>query len=276
MKDRSFLTSFINSTVLITGGSSGIGKAAAGILAKHNCRLILTSENAEDLEKAKKEIELESQRTIEIIVKDLSSPGSGRELYRTIAEMKIEVDVFIYSAGIHSSIEKEYNDVGSVQKLLHLHMNNLTELLLLISSDMKKRNRGYILTISSITSWFSDPASLIYGPSKSFISTFSRSLHCDLKEYGIHVTCLKPGGVNTKFFSHNNVYIPPFVKKHLLSSEECAKKGLRALERGKISLIPGFAAKQQLLLYFLCMRPIFYTTMKKLYLRKKTAGRVEQ
>ena len=269
------LQAFQNTTALITGGSSGIGKAAAFILAEQNCRLILTSENQPALKSVKEELQSRFNTPVDIIPIDLCKPGAGEALFESVTDLGCQVDILICSAGIHSSSENEYQNPASVRNLLQLHVTNQTELLLRLGADMMKRKRGYILTISSITSWFSDPASLIYGPSKSYISAFSRSLHCELKEYGIKVTCMKPGGVDTGFFSESGVYIPPFVRNHLLSPEECVKKGLKALVRGKKSIVPGSAGKIQLAIYFLCMRPVFYKKMKQLYLKKKYTLRRE-
>jgi len=266
---------FHNTTVLITGGSSGIGKAAAFLLAEQNCRLILVSENQAALESVQDELRKQFDSQVDIITIDLCRPGAGEDLFQRVKELDCRVDILIYSAGVHSSSEKEYEEPASVRNLLQLHVVNMTEILLRWAVEMIKRKRGYILTISSITSWFSDPASLIYGPSKSYISTFSRSLHCELKEHGIKVTCMKPGGVDTGFFSENSVYIPPFVQNHLLSPKACAQKGLQALARGRRSIIPGSAGKLQLLIYFIFMRPVFYKKMKQLYFKQKYTVRRE-
>jgi uncharacterized protein len=256
-------------TALVTGASSGLGESFARDLARRGHDLLLISENQKELKRVKADIESRQDCSVIILEADLFDPGSADRIYEFCTKKNISVDILINCAGIYLNIEREMTDITSVEHIINLHVLSLTKLCFLFCKSMMERRYGYILNVSSINSEFPDPASLTYGPTKRYILSFTESLHCELKEHNIHVTCLTPGGIRTNFFSANNVFIPPVIRSTLLSSEACAKKSLDALFRGKARITPGLTGKLQSFFLRMVTRPSTYPLIKKTYFSMK-------
>jgi short-subunit dehydrogenase len=136
---------------------------------------------------------------------------------------------------------------------------------------MLERKRGWIMNVSSIASEFPDPASLTYGPTKRYVLSFSQALHCDWKDRNVSVTCLTPGGIDTNFFRANSVFIPPIIRKTLISATDCARAGITAMFRGRARVTPGISGKLQSLLLRFVSRPMTYPIIRRSYFSMKEA-----
>jgi len=256
-------------TALITGGSSGLGEACALILARSGHRLILVSENQKELARAGRVCLDAGAARADTICLDLTTRDAAERLHGECIARGLVIDVLINCAGIYPTIERELTDISCIDAVVNLHVLALTKLCLLFGRDMIARRRGYILNVSSIASGFPDPASLTYGPSKRYVRSFSEAIHCEWKEYGVKVTCMTPGGISTNFFTANNVFIPPIIRRTLISAEDCARAGLRAMFRGTRRVTPGLYGKLQSVILSIISRPLTYPLIKKSYFSMK-------
>ena len=261
-----------NLTALVTGASSGLGEAMSRLLAEKGHGLVLVSENAAELNRVRLSIKQYHPVKIEIIPADLTMQDSADKVYKTCSEKNIRVDVLVNCAGIYANTEIEIKDPRRAEDLLNIHVISLTKLCFLFGRDMIVRRAGFILNVASITAFFTDPASLTYGPSKNYIYSFSRALHCDWKEHNVKVTCALPGGIATNFFQTNEVFIPGILRKILLTPERCAAICLNALFKGKRYVIPGIAGKLQALGFWIIARPIFYRFVRRIYFSLKKSA----
>ncbi len=252
-------------TALVTGASSGLGESFAHELARRGYDLVLTSENRKELERVRKDISSRYGSSVTVLEINLFNSESAERIFEWCGKNDIAIDILINCAGIYLNIDRELADIRSVEQIINLHVLSLTKLCFLFCRPMMDRGRGYILNVSSINSEFPDPASLTYGPTKRYILSFTESLHCEMKERNIHVTCLTPGGIRTNFFTANDIFIPPVIRRTLISSEACAKKAIDALLRGKARVTPGMTGKVQSLFLRLVTRPSTYPLIKKTY-----------
>jgi short-subunit dehydrogenase len=253
-------------TALITGGSSGIGRAIADVLAEMGHNLILVSEDGPGLKKAERQICTSFSVSILTLQFDLAKHDAATNLFETCQAKGLQVDVLVNCAGIFTNQESELEDLERVRVLLALHVEILTQLCLRFGKLMIERKRGYILNISSISSLFQDPSSMVYGPSKRYVLAFSKSLHSHWREHNVKVTCVVPGGVRTTFFKENDVYLPPMVARHLMPADEFSRAAVRALFKGRRVLIPGLTAKLHALFFRSILRPALYGPLKRMYL----------
>lgn len=254
---------------LVTGASSGLGESMAKNLARRGHRLILVSENGAELARVKREIESENPAPVTLIEMDLFDPASAGRLFDFCESRRLRVDILVNCAGIFVNIDREMNDIASVENVVNLHVTSLTKLCFLFGRAMTDRKLGYILNVSSINAEFLDPASLTYGPTKRYILSLSEALHCEWKRHNVRVTCLTPGGIRTNFFSANSVFIPSIIRHTLISSESCAEIGLSALFRGALRVTPGISGKLQSFFLKKIARPFFYTLIKNTYFSMK-------
>ena len=226
-----------NKTALITGASSGIGRDLAREFAKRGYNLIIVARDKSKLDNLSKELEKENKIKVHSISMDLSDGENCKKLYKAAKQIDENIDILINNAGFgtfgnftKTDLEKEINLINTNITAVHI----LTKLFL---DDMKKRNEGYILNVSSIASFMPGPLMAAYYASKAYVTRLSEAIREELRKEksNVKISVLCPGPVNTNF---NNV---ANVKFNLasLSSEYVAKYTVKKLLKNKFMIVPG-------------------------------------
>lgn len=220
---------------LVTGASSGIGLEIAKYLDNLGYSLILASRDKEKLEELQKILKNKSK----IVVLDLSDMASLKNLYVYSKSEDIDILVNCAGFGVHgefasTELKKELNMIDVNIKAVHV----LTKLFL---KDMKKRDKGYILNVSSSASFYPGPLMASYYASKAYVTSFTKGISYELKKANskVKISCLCPGPVNTNF---NSVAGVKFSVKPL-TPEYVAKYAIDNMLKGKLVIIPGFKMK---------------------------------
>ena len=227
-----------NDFALVTGASSGIGLEFAKQLAKRGYNLLIVS-NEEVIKKRAEEIKGSKDERIsglEVIplVMDLGQQSSARELYEYTRAQEIEVEVLVNNAGVYHDKDILDDSEAFTSLIMNLHMYTPAMLCYLFGQEMRERRHGYILNVCSVTSKIVAQRLGTYASTKCFLSAFTRSLHIELKPYGVYVTDVSPGAVDTGLFS-----IPQWVTKAgkalgiIASPEMLVRRALRALFHGR-------------------------------------------
>lgn len=227
-----------NHFALVTGASSGIGLEFAKQLAKRGYNLLIVS-NEEIIKKRAEEIKGSKDERIsglEVIplVMDLGQQSSARELYEYTLAQEIEVEVLVNNAGVYHDKDILDDSEAFTSLIMNLHMYTPAMLCYLFGQEMRERRHGYILNVCSVTSKIVAQRLGTYASTKCFLSAFTRSLHIELKPYGVYVTDVSPGAVDTGLFS-----IPQWVTKAgkalgiIASPEMLVRRALRALFHGR-------------------------------------------
>ena len=223
---------------LVTGASSGMGLEFAKQLAQRGYNLLIVS-NVPEIHDAAEQIKssiFNLQSSIEVIplVMDLGQQSSARELYNYAHEHAIEVEVLVNNAGVYHDRDILDDSEGFTSLIMNLHMYTPAMLCYLFGQDMRERRKGYILNVCSVTSKMAAQRLGTYGSTKAFLAHFTRALHIELRKYGVHVTDVSPGAVDTGLYS-----IPPFMTKIgkclgiIVSPQTLVRRGLRALFHGR-------------------------------------------
>ena len=218
---------------IVTGASSGIGYSFAEQLLKRGYNLLIVS-NVKEIEDAAKRLsKIDNRLSIIGLQMDLGQQTSARELYEYTRAHKMEVEVLVNNAGVYHDKDILDDSEGFTSLIMNLHMYTPAMLCYLFGQDMKARGKGYILNVCSVTSKMAAQRLGTYGGTKAFLSHFTRALHIELRKYGVSVTDVSPGAVDTGLYS-----IPPFMTKLgkclgiIVSPETLAKRGLFALFHG--------------------------------------------
>lgn len=230
-------------TALITGASSGIGETMARQLAALNCPLILVARRSDRLEKLKSELEQKHSIQILTISIDLSVAGSAQSLYDKCQEKGVQVDILINNAGFAKHGPMLDIPLAVHQEMMQLMVTTLTELSYLFGQDMKRRQSGYIMLVSSLLGFLPGPQFATYSAIKAYALNLADSLVREFKPDGIHITALCPGGTATEFMDVAGQKIEGVRSLAIMSSESVARSGLTALAKGKGNVVPGFLYK---------------------------------
>lgn len=225
---------------LVTGACSGIGRALAMGLASRGYRLVAVSQRGPELQRAAEELRAAGAPSVDTVVIDLARPEAAGELYAQVKALGLELDVLVNNAGFFFFGEAVDADPARANAMLQLHVVTPSLLCTLFGRDMRARRRGKILIVSSISAWRDFPGIGYYGSSKKYLRGFARALRSELSVYGVTVTCLAPGATATDLYDPNQV---PVERARtlgvMMSPEQVAAAGLRALFAGKAEVVPG-------------------------------------
>jgi len=187
-------------TVLITGATSGIGLELAKLFARDHYNMVIISRKPANLGKAEEILKAEGAGEITPIVKDLSVPGSAREIYTMIKGKGILIDVLVNNAGVGEYGLFRDTDHEKEVSLIQLNISSMVELTKCCLGDMLSAGSGRILQLGSVSSYQPTPRLTVYAATKAFILAFSDALRAELKDTPITVTTLVPGPTDTDFF----------------------------------------------------------------------------
>jgi short-subunit dehydrogenase len=232
-----------NSWVLITGASSGFGEEFARQYAAQGKSLVLVARRLEKLESLS--AQLRERFGVDVIVEqvDLSSIPAVIELHQRLREREVVIDVLINNAG--HGLQGPFLDQPLDQALamIDLDIASLTALTRLFAVDMRARKRGHILMVASLLSFQGVKSFAVYSAAKAYVLRFSDALHRELKNDGIVVTALCPGMSDTGFAESARQTLTPALKMVMMQPQPVVAAGIRALQAGRMSVVPGFGNK---------------------------------
>lgn len=185
--------------ILITGASSGIGKATARMLAKQpDVRLILTARRADKLKELAKTLPCETH----LLTFDIRDKSATIEALKTLPTDWQAIDVLVNNAGLALGLESfDTANTDDWQVMIETNILGLLTLTREILPGMKARGRGHIVNLSSIAGTYHYPGAHVYGASKAFVTYLSLAMRSDLLGSPIRVTNIEPGMVDTEEFS---------------------------------------------------------------------------
>jgi short-subunit dehydrogenase len=227
----------INRWTLITGASSGIGRALALQFASQKNHIVLVSRDEEKLRALTKIIEEQYGVQTFVIAKDLSVPSAPFEIFKILSENNMIVDCLVNNAGFGVHGEFKSTDLNQELKMVDLQISTLLKLIKLFVPAMIELKSGRILNVASVYAFAPVPQQSVYGACKSFILSFSESLASELKPHGITVTTVCPGATQSEF--RTRAGMKEKSKESGMPAEDVAKISYKALMRGQRIVTPG-------------------------------------
>lgn len=228
---------------LVSGAGSGIGRCYARRLAALGYDLVLVGNRRQPLEEVRTEILGEHPRCdVRIVACDLARVGAARELFDRTQADGLAIDVLINNAGMFSFLDILQTPEERIERIILLHDLTNTQLCRLYAAEMARRGRGgYILNMSSYSQWMPWPGLSLYSASKAYLRAFSVAFAREVGELGIRVTAVSPAGVATDLYGLTPRWQRIGLRIGvLISADRCARAGLRALWRGRRSIVPDW------------------------------------
>jgi len=225
---------------LITGASSGFGMDFAHELAAQGDNLVLVARRVEPMQALGAELERAHGVRVKIIGMDLARAGVGAELLSRLDAEGIVVDTLINNAGYGLFGEFVDQPLQRTLDMLQLNMLSLTELTHAFGGAMARRGSGRILLVASIGGYQATPTYAAYSASKSYVLLFGEALHEELRPRGVSVTVLSPGITATEFLKVSGQKATLYQRLVMMRSRPVVRIGLRALARGRASVVPGW------------------------------------
>lgn len=214
-------------TILITGASTGIGKALAGELSKIKCSLLLVARRIELLQELQKEL-AGNPASIHVYKCDVSEKPEVVATAKLIKDKFDFVDVAILNSGFGVRVvPEEYNSLHAEQTF-GANVFGIIYWVEQLLPDYLKRRSGTIVGVSSMADARGYSGSGFYCASKSAASTYLEGLAIELTGYNVDVITVRPGFVKTPMTDKNEFSMP-----FLMSADEAAKKILKGIRKGK-------------------------------------------
>jgi len=224
---------------LVTGASTGIGRAFALRLADRGHDLVLVARDTARLEALAKELGDSYNAGAEVLSADLSDPVALARVERRVADADRPVDLLVNNAGygtagrfVELPIEGE---VGEIE-LSVVALGRLTHAAL---APMVERGRGGVINVASIGGFQPTPGNATYCATKAFVISFSEAIHEELKGTGVKCMVLSPGFTRTNFQTRAGIdssEVPGFLWQE---AGDVAEYALRAYGRSRASCVPG-------------------------------------
>jgi uncharacterized protein len=231
------------SWVLITGASSGFGEEFARQYAAQGHSLVLVARRLDRLERLAGA--LRQQFRIEVVVEpvDLSNVEAVIQLHHRLRERDIAIDILINNAG--HGLQGPFLDgqLDAALAMVQLDVASLTAVTHIFAQDMRTRRRGKILLVASLLAYQGVENFAVYSAAKVYVLRLGEALHRELKRDGITVTTLCPGMSDTGFAAAAKQKITSGLKLLMMQPAPVVRAGMRALQTGRISVVPGWANK---------------------------------
>lgn len=243
----------MDKTALVTGTTSGIGKALCEKLAQEKYRLVLVARNKVLLKEQAETLRNSGVEVFEIAC-NLAQPNATEVILSAIRSQNFTVDVLINNAGFNEAGLFFETNLDKELEMIQVHIKTLTELTKGLLSGMLERRRGKILNVGSTGSYMPCPSDAVYAATKAYVLSFSNALYQELKGTGVTITTLCPGATQTNFADKAAIDKTLLFKYFVMQPQRVANIGYSSMIKGKRTVTAG--AYNKMLVAFTKLLPI--------------------
>ena len=185
---------------LITGATSGIGKACAEIYAQNGYHLIITGRRADRLAEFKDQLENDYPVKVQTLCFDVKNKAEVENHLQNLPSEWKKVDVLINNAGLSQGLDAIQNgDLNDWDTMIDTNIKGLLYVSKIVSTWMISEKKGHIINIGSIAGKEVYANGNVYCATKHAVDALNKAMRIDLLPYGIRVTGIHPGAVETEF-----------------------------------------------------------------------------
>lgn len=181
---------FQNKTIIITGGSSGIGAATVALFSDAGANVYILD---------KKKLDVVSQ-SIHYLKCDVANTDEVKTAIDSILQQNPRIDFLFCNAGIHLFANIEESSQDDMQKIIATNLMGTIYCLQQVLPIMKQQREGVIVLIASDQAFIAKEQCAIYGASKAAIAQLAKSTALDYAQYGIRINCICPGTIDTPMY----------------------------------------------------------------------------
>jgi NADP-dependent 3-hydroxy acid dehydrogenase YdfG len=190
----------MNKTILITGATSGIGEAAAGIFAKNGFKLIITGRRRDRLENLAAELRRQFNTEVLVLCFDVRDRKATQAAIENLPGDWQNIDILLNNAGLSLGLDPIHEgDVDDWETMIDTNIKGLLYMTRQIAPGMVERGKGHIINIGSIAGKDVYLKGNVYCATKHAVEALTQAMRMDLLPHGIKVTQVAPGAVNTEF-----------------------------------------------------------------------------
>ncbi len=228
------------SSALVTGASSGIGRALARRLAQVDVAVVLVARRQPMLEELAGELRRLSAAPVEVLAADLADPAGRAAVAERLASEAEPIDLLVNNAGVGSAGPFVEDDPERDRQMLAVNITAVVELSHAALAPMRARGRGWVCNVSSLGGHAPGPRFAVYSATKAFVTSFSESLHEELRPDGVVVTAICPGATRTDFGATSGTQGDDLPRWLWQEADEVADEALAATAAGRAVRVTGW------------------------------------
>jgi short-subunit dehydrogenase len=224
-------------TVLITGASAGIGAAYADRFARRGHPVVLVARHHARLEELAARLSREYHVKTEVLVADLTLPAE-----RTRVEQRLHADdaigALVNNAGMETGPALAQTTPDAVEAMIELNVTTPSRLVAAMLPRLVARGRGSVINIGSILALAPELYGGAYAASKSYLLTYTLSLHEEVAPHGVRVQCVLPGVTRTAIWNPTGG-LASFPPRMVMEVDELVDAALAGYDQGEVVTIPS-------------------------------------
>jgi len=245
------MTTWADTHVLVTGGSSGLGLASACLAAACGANVTLIARDAGRLGEARERVEASRASDTQSVIVRAADVGDREALMGAIASAEAElggVDTLLACAGYCTPGRFVELPVTAFEEHVRVNLLGVIHATRAVVPGMIERGRGHVALVSSMGGLVGVYGYSAYSAAKFGVTGFAEVLRCELKPHRIGVTLLVPPNIDTPGYAREIPVEPPETKAingiaRTRTPEEIARLFIRGVERGHFLVLPGLSNK---------------------------------
>ncbi|TLS38419.1 SDR family oxidoreductase [Pseudalkalibacillus caeni] len=192
------MASLKGSVAIITGASRGVGRETAIKLAEEGCHVVLAARTESELNQIADKASSYGVTALPVVT-DVSKEEDVKKLVSETLEQFGKIDILINNAGIGKYGTIDEISVDDYDAMMNTNMKSTFLCSKFVLPEMKKQEQGHILNVASVAGLRGLPNEAVYCATKHAQRGFAQSLDYEARPYGVKVSCISPGGINTDF-----------------------------------------------------------------------------
>jgi NAD(P)-dependent dehydrogenase (short-subunit alcohol dehydrogenase family) len=180
--------------VLVTGASSGIGRATATAFAEAGYQVIGTSRNT---------ARLTAPTGVTYLDLDVTSDESVASVVKQVIDRYGRLDVLVNNAGVGANGAGEEFSISRTQDVFDINVYGVMRMTKAVLPHMRAQRRGRVINVSSLSGFVPSPFMAVYTSTKHAVEGYSGSLDHEVREHGVRILLVEPGPINTPFGDHS-------------------------------------------------------------------------
>ncbi|GAB4023984.1 SDR family oxidoreductase [Spirosoma koreense] len=224
-----------NSTILITGGTSGIGLELVKQLTEQGANIIVTGRSTAALNEAKRKFP-----TIQLVQSDVSKPQEIEQLYKDVTQPFPDLNIIINNAGLMRLIDLQdtSTDLENIVREVETNLSGTIQMVHQFLPHLRKQPSAAIINVSSAIAFMTYSSAPIYSASKSGVHAYTKALRLQLEKTNVRVFEVIPPGVNTNL--QNDWVLQPN-QSQMMDVDKMVSETVKGILRDELEIKPGLS-----------------------------------
>lgn len=229
------MKNFSNKTMIITGATSGIGRALAFKLTQLEANLILISRSEEKLNQLHEQLSKKKPNQIQVYAADLSNRTACQTLFKKIIRNHSQIDVLINNAGLGIFESAHLTQTNDIDRMFKLNVFAVIESLKVMIPFFQTQSFGHIINIGSMAGKMATPKAAVYSATKSALIAYTNALRLEIETSDLLITTVNLGPVKTNFFKQADPDggYQKSVARYMLTADQVANAIIKNLFKRK-------------------------------------------